>query len=243
MIKIAVCDDEQYIVEAIEAHLIKFAEEKYLEYKLYKFYDGESLVQSDVVFDIVFLDVEMKKMDGIKTGECLKEQNMKTQIVFITNYADYSMNAHKIHSFGYIIKPVTYSAIAESLSSYKKLMAGNNSSNEFIRIKNDDGEEIKLNTADILYFDYAGNKKLSVHMTDGRATFFYGTLYDVYNKLDQTKFFRLHKGFIVNLKYVETTSGKNFGIKDIRMKDGTKIPLSRDKVIELKERIHMYIRL
>lgn len=243
MIKIAVCDDEQYIVEAIEAHIVKFAEEEYFEYQLYKFYDGESLTQSDIVFDIVFLDIEMKEMNGIKTGEHLKEQNMKTQIVFITNYIDYSMDAHTIHSFGYIIKPVAYSVIAESLSSYKKLIAGNNSSDEFIRIKNDDGEEMKLNIDDILYFDYVGNKKLSVHMTDGRAISFYGTLYDVYNKINQKKFFRPHKGYIVNLKYVETTSGKNFGIKDIRIKDNTSIPLSRDKIAELKERIHMYIRL
>lgn len=243
MIKIAVCDDEQYVLETIEAYISKFSEEEFLEYQLYKFYDGETLVQNDLIFDIAFLDVKMKEMDGIKTGECLKDKNMKTQIVFITNYVDYSMNAHKIHSFGYLIKPVTYPAIAEILSSYRKLMAKANSSDEFIRIKNIDGEEVKLNTGEIMYFNYAGNKKLSVHITDGRVISFYGTLYQVCNKLDQTKFFRPHKGFIINLKYVETTSVKNFGIKDIYMKDGEKIPLSRDKANELKEKIHMYIRL
>lgn len=242
MLKIAICDDEAYIVDTIERYLLDYDKEEVLDFQVYKYYDGETLVKSNLIFDLVFLDIVMKDMDGIETGTYLKNRNMKTQIVYITNFSDYSLNAHSIHAFDYIIKPVEYSKLASILRDFKKLNSDTDSNSDIVRLKNENGDEILLNTDDVIYFLYDKSRKLIVRTCSEHEITIRGTLYEIYEKLNQEKFAQPHRAYIINLNYVKTVKKAENGFKDVYMKDGSMVPLSQRKQKEFSEKMHKYAR-
>ena len=65
--------------------------------------------------DLAFLDIEMGGMTGIQLAKCLKDINAKTNIIFTTGYSKYALDAYAIHASGYLMKPVTESAITEAM--------------------------------------------------------------------------------------------------------------------------------
>lgn len=108
MVKIAICDDERQVVDDIENHVLMYEKMHDVGVQTYKFYEGEMLVSSEIKFDIIFLDGQMTGMDGIETASLIREKDMDIPIIFITSFAYYSMPAHSVHSFDFIIKPFKY---------------------------------------------------------------------------------------------------------------------------------------
>lgn len=184
MLKVAVCDDEDYIVDLIEEYVLRFGKENNMDFKIYKFYEGEALIKSEMRFDLVFLDIMMNQLDGIETGKILKDRYMKTQIVYISSFPDYSMRAHKVHAFDYVTKPISYSNIEDVLNDLKKLNSNNHITDDFIRLKLEDYSEIMLNTDDILYFEYCESRKIYVYTTDGKIIKVNDTLFDILKRVN-----------------------------------------------------------
>ncbi|MFA5659716.1 MAG: response regulator, partial [Oscillospiraceae bacterium] len=105
-VKIAVCDDsEQFnksLCDEISAH---FSDEG-VETSLYVFTNPFELLEqsTSVAFDILFLDIDMPAIDGIKTAERLRQQNDYITIIFITNRDDLVFEAIKFKPFRFIRK-------------------------------------------------------------------------------------------------------------------------------------------
>ncbi len=240
MLKIAICDDEANIVDQIEEYVLRFGKENNMDFKIHRFYDGDSLVRSDIRFDIVFLDIMMDGLDGIETGKILKDRNMKTQIVYISGFSDFSMRAHEVHSFDYVGKPIKYSRISKTLGDLKKMNTNNHITDDFIRLKLDDYSEILMNTDDILYFEYYESRKVNVYTTDGEIITANDTLFDILGRVNPAQFAQPYKAYVVNMKYVRRVAK---GSKTIFMANGKEISLSQRKQKEFMEKLHSYMRV
>lgn len=70
-------------------------------------------------FDIAFLDIEMPKINGINLAKSLKNINPKINIIFVTAYNNYALQAYKLHASGYISKPVTDAKIQEEITALR----------------------------------------------------------------------------------------------------------------------------
>ena len=70
---------------------------------------GESLVRkySDekFQFDIIFLDIEMKTLNGVETAKKIRNVNKDIIIIFVTGYSEYVYEGYDVHAFNYILKP------------------------------------------------------------------------------------------------------------------------------------------
>ena len=69
--------------------------------------------------DIAFLDIEMPVLNGIQCAKKLKGMNPKVNIIFVTAYNDYALNAYDLHASGYITKPVNENRIREELNNLR----------------------------------------------------------------------------------------------------------------------------
>ncbi len=69
--------------------------------------------------DIAFLDIEMPVINGIQLAKRLKETNPKVNIIFVTAYEDYALNAHNLHASGYVIKPVSEDKIRHEVENLR----------------------------------------------------------------------------------------------------------------------------
>lgn len=237
MIRVAVCDDEEYMVDRIESYVLKFGADKHIGFKIYKFYNGEALANSEIEFDLVFLDIKMQGLDGLETGKLLKERNMAVPIVYITSFADESNRAHKVHAFDFIVKPFGYEDIETVLHDFKKL--DKKISNDFIKVRADTGDELIQDIDEILYFEYKGQRHI-IMKTLNDEILIKGNLYEIYEKLDRLQFAYTHKGFIVNLMQVRSISK---GLDKVCLKNGVEVPLSYKKRLEFKENLHKFMRV
>ncbi len=69
--------------------------------------------------DVAFLDIEMTQMNGIMLGKLLKELNPQINLIFVTAYNSYGMDAFGLHASGYVLKPVTAEAISRELKEIR----------------------------------------------------------------------------------------------------------------------------
>ena len=80
----------------------------------------EALEQSkDKKIDIAFLDIEMPAMNGIVLAKKLKSINPKINIIFVTAYDNYALEAYKMHASGYVSKPVNEDKIKVEIDELK----------------------------------------------------------------------------------------------------------------------------
>ena len=98
---IAICDDDNMFRENLEKHLRTYFGDKSVSLNFFHFFCGEDLLDSKILFDLVFLDVEMGKINGIDTGKLLKAKNPHNIIFVITSYESYLDDAFKINAFRY----------------------------------------------------------------------------------------------------------------------------------------------
>ena len=71
--------------------------------------------------DLVFLDIEMPEMDGLRLAERIREIRPKTDIVFVTGYPQFAVDSWAVHPAGYLLKPVTREALQEEVDYIRTL--------------------------------------------------------------------------------------------------------------------------
>ena len=69
--------------------------------------------------DIAFLDIEMPTINGIQLAKKLKKVNPLVNVIFVTAYDDYALEAYRLHASGYIMKPVNETKIKEEINGLR----------------------------------------------------------------------------------------------------------------------------
>ena len=109
MIHIAICDDEREFVEHLRGLLERYADETGEEIKITACYDGMELVEKyDPGIDLIFLDIQMKPVDGLHAAGQIRRMDEKVGIIFLTTLAQYGLEGYKYQAEDYIIKPMKY---------------------------------------------------------------------------------------------------------------------------------------
>ena len=73
--------------------------------------------------DLVFLDIEMPDMDGIRLSERIRDMRPRTDSVFVTGYPQFAVDSWAVHPAGYLLKPVTREALQEEIDYIRTLRA------------------------------------------------------------------------------------------------------------------------
>lgn len=106
MIQIAVCDDDSGAAEMIQGIVNEFLKERNRLGIVELFSDGREIIEYNKKFDLIFIDIEMKDMNGIETAERIHKYDLGVTIVYITSYSKYWRSAYRVHVFDFIEKPV-----------------------------------------------------------------------------------------------------------------------------------------
>jgi len=225
---IGVCDDQKEQIELINNYLMKFKEK--FEIKFINTDDPLeflSLLKEDKP-DLVFLDIDMEKLDGIKLGKKIKKKYNDSVIIYITAYEKFALEAFKVRAFHYLIKPVTAEKIREVFKEAVSLLKKENRENKYYAVKKK-GEYIYLDYEDIYYFEKVRHKiKVCTVKED---ILFYGTFKKLQRKIDMDYFIRCHQGYIVNISKIKAYRKQMLTLKE----NLKKIPVSRSHIGEVKD--------
>ena len=107
MFKIAICDDENLFTEELKELISGYMMEKDLIFEIDTYSSGEALIELGVGvarYTVVFLDINMEKIDGIKTAEMIRKVSREVFIVFVTAYVDYSLEGYRFDVVRYLLK-------------------------------------------------------------------------------------------------------------------------------------------
>lgn len=238
MIRIAIVDDEYDQIQKISQVVSGFFTEKKIAISIDLFTSGEELLNADVMYDIIFLDIQMTGIDGIETGQRLRVNNKNAAMFYITSYKDYIQQSMTIHPFAFIVKPFTDEDINKNLDDYLKYQynAEKKQKEKFI-IDTVDDRHIKVNMKEIFYFSYKGERITAVFMKDSSFEI-KNSLTAIYEMLNHDYFVIPHRSFIVNLQHVKEIDGKS---KTIVMKNGDLCLIARGKYNDVINSLSGYI--
>lgn len=205
--KIAICDDETAIRELICNMVTGVTEHVYLE----EFADGEQLSEENFSeYDIIFLDVSMKNSNGIEAAKLIRKKQEEKQadiwgsfplIIFMTGYPEYMADAIELHAFGYLVKPIKKEEFERifrrAIQECEKREEQNKKKVILVKTGN---IFRKIITDEIRYIESEKRKNI-IHLQDEKIAY-YGLLSELEQELTK-EFFRIHKGYLINMKYVE----------------------------------------
>lgn len=98
-LRVAICDDEKYFREEIKRLVEQYLKEKKIIFCIDLFTSGLEFCSDDnnlQQYDIIFLDIGMKEMNGMETAYAIREKNQNVDIVFITIMMDYALEGYRI---------------------------------------------------------------------------------------------------------------------------------------------------
>lgn len=195
--RILICDDDRDITIQLQKFIIEFFRSRKLGIPEIQCYgSGETLLSDTGSKDIVFLDVEMPGLNGIYVGKELKDRNKNTIIFIITSYVEYLDDAMRFHVFRYLSKPLDKQRLFQNMKDAIQLY---NSVNIKIPIKTK--EKIYTCSASEIIMIEAMRRRITVH-TLSRDLIALQNMEYWGGTLDMPCFFRPHRSFIINMKYV-----------------------------------------
>ena len=118
MIRIAVCDDENVIVNQIEHIISEVCKRESIPVNIDVFYSGRELkrqVTSGTKYDIIFLDIQMKGGDGITAAENIRKVDDNVLLIYVSGYDKYMMELFRLDVFGFIKKPIDEEILTKTL--------------------------------------------------------------------------------------------------------------------------------
>lgn len=215
MIHICICDDNDTIREEI-CHLIKkFGEKNNISVGISQYSSGEEMLFSisggDKIIDIVFMDILMKKLDGIETAAQLRQMIPAAQIVFLTVSKEHVFEALEVMPLHYLVKQDLVSEKLERVLLKAVSLAEKNKKEMFTYKFGKVMGSVPL--CDIIYFEVK-NRIIEMHLRDRSHIEFYCNLTDLEEQLHGDNFERVHRSYIVNFENVDFLSGKELVCTD-----------------------------
>ena len=200
MVKIGICDDEPEMRKPLRQILEQVLQLQGVEYLISESESGEDLTAgiSCLDIDILFLDIEMRSLDGIETAKLLRKKGMKGIIIFVTAYPDFVFQGYEVHAFHYILKPYRKEKIEEVL---RQALHELDLSKEQYFVIEQKARVIRIPLSRTIAFQSDRRKVEALLEEDFVA--FYGRIDEVYRELPSC-FIRIHNRYIVNLNYVTT---------------------------------------
>ena len=215
--KVAIVDDSTRDADFVKGILDPWAGQRHIDIQAQVFPSAEAFLfryAEDKDWDILLLDIEMGAMDGVTMAKRVRQDNEAVQIVFITGYSDYIAEGYEVAALHYLMKPVNqdklFAVLDRALEKRKQEERCLNLASY--------GEMVRLPFYEIRYLDVSANY-VTVHAkTDYTVK---RTLGDFEKELDD-RFFRVGRGMILNLKYIQRVTKT-----EVRLSDGTVLPLPR----------------
>lgn len=232
MLSIAVCDDEILECSQIAGKIKLTLEERNVPVQIRQFHSGKELLQASEQFDIVFLDIIMKELDGMKTAELFREKAFDGLLIFISSSREYVFDAYEAEPFWYLVKPITYQKLQRVL---KRAVEKTKKQRREFLIVNSERQKKKLFLSDICYFEIRG-RMIYAHQTD-EIYHFYKQISLLEQQLQGKGFFRCHKSYLVNLSWV-----KGYNRQEIILDHGEKIIIAKRRYEAFCQELLNYMR-
>jgi two-component system, LytTR family, response regulator len=192
--------------------------------------------------DLVFLDVQMPKLDGFEVLELI---DPPPAVIFVTAYDQYAMRAFDAHAVDYLLKPFHLDRFQKALERARaRLGAPRPSAAELTaaarppgvaleRMVVKDGSKVHIIPVDKLDYVEAQDDYVALH-SEKKNYLKQQTIASVEGQLDPKRFVRIHRSYVVNLERIARIEPYTKDSRVAVLVDGTQLPVSRSGHAKLK---------
>ena len=214
MFRIAICDDENRILEDLSRMVLELIPDADVS----AFDEGRALIDGadKAGYDVVLLDIDMPDLNGLEVAAFFQAADRKPLIIFVTGHDELVYDSLQLHPFGFVRKSYLDKELKKVLEDAVEEVSSRDKHFFFHTASGD----IKLQMDDILYFEAEGNY---IKIKTGSDEFrFRETMQALEMSLKSDGFIRVHKGFLVNQEAVKIINSDK-----LVLNDNTEIPFGR----------------
>ncbi len=232
MIRIAICDDEKHMSDHIRSFVSDFFRKKNREISLRMFSSGEELLSCNGQIDILFLDIQMKEMDGMETARKLRAGQFRGVLIFITVLKEMVFQSFEVQAYDYLVKPVDEKQFGKTMERLYTSMQ--NIGEDSLLVQK--GYEGRIIREDEIVFCEVIDRKIYLNLASGEVVDYYERIENLETKLDN-RFYRCHRSYLINLKHL-----KGYKNGTACMDNGKEIPVSRLRSKEFSGVVLQYMK-
>lgn len=203
--------------------------------------------------DLIFLDIQMPKLDGFEVLELLEAEGKRPAVVFVTAYDQHALRAFEAHAVDYLLKPFSRERFDAALAKARalavaspevpatapvpqatELAASARQGRPLERIVVKDGPKVTVVHLDRLDWVQAQDDYVLLR-TEGKNLLKQQTLASLEAQLDSTRFIRIHRSYMLNLDRLVRVEQDSREHREAILRDGTRLPVSRAGYQRLRE--------
>lgn len=232
MIRIAICDNEK----DMQNYLFALVTKQDVECEIRAYSAGEEYLTENQEFDLLFLDIKLQiPGDGLELAREIRNRRSVRQplIIFITAYKEYVYDAFDVDAFQYLLKPVDEERFAEVFGrAVRQILSGERQQKSPLVIQYAGAS--RAVSLDSIYYVESQGHKVVLHM-EGEKLEYYAKLGALEEEL-YGQFFRIHKGYLVNLSFVD-----GYSKSAVMLSNGEKLLISKYKYADFVKAYLEYV--
>ncbi|MCQ2772782.1 MAG: LytTR family DNA-binding domain-containing protein [Bacilli bacterium] len=226
MIKVAIIEDEQIHLDRLISILEQYSKETSSEYEITSFSSPLVFIDSfKCDYDLIFLDIKMPGIDGMKVAHHIREIDPKVVLVFITSLAQYAIEGYSVNAVDYILKPYSYGEFKLKMNRIANKFLVEDK--KYIYCQKDRAK-YKIATDDVYYIE-TNIHQVEIHTIDDSYTR-YCALGVIEKELQGLGFVKINSCYLVNLRYVSSIYRD-----ECIMKNGALLKISRSHIKEISD--------
>ena len=181
--------------DLLKRHLSRYAQQRNLVMSYSDYTGGNELLIDPYEHDLIFLDYQMKVLDGLETAKRLRHAKIDTPIIFLTSFPHIVFDTFAVQAYRFLVKPVDPEKLAAALDDFLK----DQETEKYIVLK--DGEySRRVNIDDIIYAE--ASDKYCYIRTVAESFVYKKTLSEFEEMLPPERFFRSHRTYLVGFRHV-----------------------------------------
>ena len=209
-----------------------FFRKKNREISLRMFSGGEELLSYNGQIDLLFLDIQMKDMDGMETARKLRAGRFRGVLIFITVLKEMVFQSFEVQAYDYLVKPVDKKQFEKTMERLYASMQ--NASEDSLLVQK--GYEGRIIREEEIVFCEIIDRKIYLNLASGEVVDYYERIENLETKLG-SHFFRCHRSYLINLKHL-----KGYKNGTACMDNGKEIPVSRLRSKEFSGVVLQYMK-
>jgi DNA-binding LytR/AlgR family response regulator len=251
-LKVLIVEDETPAAEKLERYLSKFNPAIQVIEKIGTVKEAVRWLQTNQSgIDLIFMDIQLH--DGL-SFQIFQQVDVRKPVIFITAYDEFALEAFKVNSIDYLLKPITFADLSNSLRKLESLRSqlqwDSSKTEQIVKALTESpvktfktrfmvklGDHIRSITADQISFFYADGRDVYLVTNQLRKFIIDYTLEGLEEVLDHKVFYRLNRSYIVNISAIQdVVVYSNSRLKiTLTLKWENEIIVSREKVGDFKE--------
>ena len=227
---IAIVEDDGSVQQQLSAYIEKYYEKDPHGYKLSVFSDGDEILENySADYDLILLDIQMKRLNGMDTAIKIRELDRDVYLVFVTNLANYAIRGYSVQAFDFVLKPVNYMMLKQLLQRVEKLVSARQQ--RYVTLPTDMGLT-RIDVSQIFYVETEAH--FLIIRTDQGEYRIRDTMKNMETMLARHSFYRCNNCYLVNLKHVERVDGSSIIVH------GEELSVSRPRYKAFMETLTRY---